>query len=183
MAAYALAGKVYLAPTQVDGASGTLLAGILEDEIVFEDGLSDEAYGSGLEADAWTSVVVPGQRPKLYLPLQDVAAVTNQLLWMLRSTGTGIDSAGGNGVGISGSPPAYAMVIRPRETAYDSYWYFPRVSIHAQESIVRVKWSRNGKRFDGSALVLYPRRSADGTKQAWKQGTYSALNTAYGLPV
>jgi len=182
MAVYAITGRVYLAPTQVDGASGTLLTGILDDEIFFEDGLTDQPFGTGLEPDAWTSVVMPGQRPRLVLPLQDVAAVTNQLLWMLRSTGTGIASAGGNNVGIAGSPPAYALVIRPRSSGVDDYFYAPRLSINAQESIVRVKWSRLGARFDGSALVLYPRRSADGTKDAWRTGTYSALNTYYGLP-
>lgn len=182
MAAYALAGKAYLAPTQVDGVSGTLLAGILEDEMYFEDGMTDQAFGTGLEPDAWTSVAMPGTRPRLVLPLQDVVAATNQLLWMLRSTGTGLASAGGNNVGIAGSPPAYSLVIRPRNTGNDEYFYAPRLSINAQESIVRIKWSRLGARFEGSALVLYPRRSADGTKDAWRAGTYSALNTYYGLP-
>lgn len=183
MAVKSIAGLVYLAPTQADGVSGTPLTGILDDQVEFEDGLTDEAHGSGLEADAWTSVVVPGNRPAIYLPLQDVSAETNKLLWMLRSTGTGIDSAAGNGVGLYGSPPGYSLVIRPRASAEATYWYFPRVSIDAQRSIVRVTWSRLGKRHSASALVLYPRRSADGTKKAWMEGTHTAINTYYGLPV
>lgn len=181
MSVYALAGQVYAAPTQIDGVSGTPLQGILEDEIIFEDGMNVEMHGSGLEADAWTSIAVPGGPPKLYLPLQDVAAVTNQIMWMLRSTGTGLDSSGGNGVGLYGTPPSVALVIRPRAVALDSYWYSPRLTLHP-DSIKRVVWSRNSRRFEGSALVLFPKRSLDGTKQAWKQGTYAALNTAYGLP-
>lgn len=182
MAVKSIAGLPYLSPTQADGASGTLLAGILEDQVEFEDGLTDRAFGSGLEADAWTSVATPGRRPAIYLPVQDVSAETNKLLWMLRSTGTGIDSAGGNGVGLHASPPGYSLVIRPRSSGETTYWYFPRVSIDAERSVVRVSWSRNGRRFNGSALVLYPRRSLDGSKKAWMEGTYTAINTYYGLP-
>lgn len=183
MAVRPLSCLVYLNPSQIDGASGTPLEGIEGDEVYFEDGLRDVEHGSGLEADAWTSVVTPGTRPMLVIPLRDVVAATNQIAWMLRSTGTGIDSAGGNGVGLFASPPAVALVIRPRVTAIDDYWYFPRLSVNATASQIRVTWARNTKRFEGMGLVLYPRRSADGTKQAWKQGTYAALNTAYGLPV
>lgn len=182
MAVKSLAGLVYVAPTQVDGASGTLLTGILDDQIMFDDGRTDEAHGSGLEDDAWTSIVLPGTRPKLYLPLQNVDATTYKLLFGTRSTGTGLDSHGGNSTPNYATPPAYALVIRPRApSADDIYWYSPRVVWHA-DSVVRLVWSRNNKRHEGASLVLYPRRSVDGSKQAWKEGTYAALNTYYGLP-
>jgi hypothetical protein len=181
MAVFALAGKVYLAPTQVDGASGTLLTGILEDRIEFDDGSDVEVHGSGLEADAWTTVRVPRRPPALYLPLHNVDANTYKLLMMLASTGTGLDSSGGNSVGLYGMPPSYSLVIRPLATAYDNYWYSPRVTLHP-ESVKKLVWARNTKRFEGSNLILLTKRSLDGTKQAWKEGTYAALNTAYSLP-
>lgn len=181
MAVRPIPGIPYLNPTQIDGSSGTPLEGILNDEIIFEDGRREEAHGSGLEDDAWTSMVLPGERPKLFLPLQNVEAATHQLLFATRSTGTGLDSDGGNGVPNYGVPTGPALVIRPRAAAETSFWYSPRVVWHG-ESIARLAWSRNGRRFEGAVLVLFPRRSLDGTKQAWKEGTSSALNTAYGLP-
>ncbi len=181
MAVRPLPGLVYLNPTQIDGASGTPLTGLLNDEIIFEDGRREEAHGSGFEDDAWTSIVLPGERPKLYLPLQGVDASTYQLLFATRSSGTGLDSDAGNGVPNYGVPTGPALVIRPRAPGEDSFWYSPRVVWHG-DSVARLVWSRNGRRFEGTVLVLYPRRSLDGSKQAWKEGTYAALNTAYGLP-
>lgn len=179
MTAGPIPGKLYIDPTDAT-TGGTQVVGIAEDAMVFDDGRGVQHFGSGLESDAWTSIQGPAETPpKLVIPLRDISATTLQLLFSMLSTGTGIDSHGGNSVGIHGNLPSVALVIRPKDTTQD-YFYGPRWKLH-QDSVKRITWSRNVAHFDGSELALCPQRSLDGTKQAFKKGTASAINTAYGL--
>lgn len=179
MSVTAIPGKPFINPTDAT-TGGTQIKGIFEDRIEFDDGRGTRHFGSGLESDAWTTIAAPAERPPaLIIPVRDVAATTLQLLFSLLSTGSGIDSHGGNSVAVHGDPPAVALVIRPKDTTQD-YFYGPRWKLH-QDTEKRLVWSQGVAHFEGSVLMLCPQRSQDGTLQAFKKGTASAINTVYSL--
>lgn len=179
MSAHPVPGYVYTAPTSA-AVGGTLVNGLVEDRIEWEDGRGVRAFGSGLEADAWSMVPVQGEKPPaLILPVRDVAAATLQLLFSHLSTGTTMHSHGGQGVPPFGDLPGVALVVRPKDTS-QLYLYGPRWKMHP-DCVKRLTWHRNVARFDGSLLVLCPQRSLDGSKKAFMFDSVSNINTYYGL--
>ena len=179
MTAGPVPGTLHINPTAA-AAGGTQVVGIDGDRMEFDDGAGVRHFGGGLEADNWVTLRRPGEKPPaLSIPVRDVSATSLQLLFSLLSTGTGLDSHGGNSTAVHGVPPSVALVIRPKDTNQD-YLYGPAWRLH-QDSRALLVWARNEWHYSGSLLVLAPHRSTDGTKQAFKKATAAAINTAYGL--
>lgn len=179
MPASPLPGKLYIDPTSA-GAGGTLVTGIADDRIEWDDGIATRHFGAGLEADNWTTLRAPSDAPpRLIIPVRDVSSATLQLLFSLVSTGTGMHSHGGNSTPIHGDPPGVALVIRPK-SASASLLYGPRWKLHA-ESEKRIVWSRTSMRYEGSLLVLAPQRSLDHTKRAFMEDTAENIDSYYEL--
>lgn len=178
MAATPIPATLHINPTNAT-SGGTQITGIEEDRVVFDDGRGVLTFGGGLEADNWVTLAGPAVRPaSLTLVVHNVTSTTLQLLFSLLSTGTGIDSHGGNGTAPYGVPPSVAIGLRPKDTTQD-YFYGPAWRLHA-DSVKRLTWSRNVWHYDGSLLVLAPHRSSAG-KKAYMKGTATAINTYYGL--
>lgn len=178
MAAHPVPGKLYIGPTNAT-TGGTQVTGVEGDQFSFDDGRGVRHFGGGLEADNWVTLAGAPERPAaLEIPVRDVSSTTLQLLFSMLSTGTGLDSHGGNGTAPHGTPPSVALVIRPKDTTQD-YFYGPAWRLHA-DSVKRLVWSRNVWHYEGSLLVLAPHRSSAG-KKAYMKGTASAINTYYGL--
>lgn len=179
MAAHPTPGKVFYNPTSA-AVAGTQIYGIADDRVEFDDGAGVQAFGTGLEADAWAIQRAPGERPAaLYIPVRDVSSTTMQLLFSLLSTGSTMHSHGGNGVAVHGDPPSVALVVRPKDTT-QNYLYGPRWKMHPLCER-RLTWHRGVFRYADSLLVLAPLRSLDGTKKAFMEDTVANINTYYGL--
>jgi hypothetical protein len=178
MAAKPRPGKLYIDPTSA-AVGGTLLAGILDDRIEFDDGRTVRHFGAGPEIDNWATLAAPAASPaKLIIPVRDVSAATMQLLLALLSTGTAIHSSGGQGTATHGMPPSVALALRPKDGS--EILYGPRWTLHA-ESVKRLVWSRTAMRYEGSQLVLAPHRSLDHTKRAFMEDSAANIDAHYGL--
>lgn len=178
MSAHPRPGKLYIDPTSAN-VGGTLLAGIFEDRIEFDDGRGVRHFGAGPEIDNWATLAAPATVPaRLIIPLRDVSAATLQLLFALLSTGTAIHSHGGQSTAAHGNPPSVALALRPKDGG--SILYGPRWKLHA-ESEKRVIWSRTVMRYEGSRLVLAPHRSLDHTKRAFMEDSAANIDSHYGM--
>ena len=184
MGVYETSGKPYLSPTSAR-AGGTLIEGIISemsDAITLLIPFRGEFVRVGLGAKGGIETRMGHEMPiTLLLPFKNegsLAQARTLIFGHLTTSGTGLSPTGGTATKPHGTPPSFAMIIRP-ELAAHPHLYSPtwRVTDFAELQMI---YSQKISHIEGNFLPLIANRAHAATTRGWMFDTYAALNTEYG---
>ena len=145
----------YLDPTNVAGATGTRLGGILDEKIVFEEQRKSRLFMDGLEDDAYVGLSAVEGPPLLRLPLVGNSVETLKILFAHNTTGGALlDSFGGEALDRWLISRTFAILCRPVESG-ELFLYSPAWVLH-DESRAQIAFHRKEWSFEESELILTP---------------------------
>ena len=184
MATYPCSGKCYLTPTSAR-AGGTIVPGIvdnIQDSFTIQFDAPVDYCRTGLGAKGGIESRMGHEGPLiLLLPLRDNGATSRSItLAHLTTNGTGFQPTGSGATNAHGSPPSFAMIVRPTVEA-ELHLYSPcwRLATNADLKAIYGQGA-DVAMFGQNIVPLIANRAPGQTTRAWLWGTYAAINTEYG---
>ena len=178
---YATPGRLYLTPTTVTGATGTLIDGIEEQAISLMLDGDVRRYRTGIGADAGFRMRMGRvQAARLMLPLREQSVTGLKLLLsQLTTDGATIRPTGGTAAAEFAKLPTFALIVRPKSSS-EKYLYSPNWAM-SEQTLQHILHSEDGAQLAGATLELIATRPTNATGPAYMWASSSAIATAYSL--
>lgn len=166
---FATPGKLYLTPTTVTGATGTLIEGIQDREITTEFEGEMREYLTGIGSSAGLDVVHGRkQSARLIIPLRRQDSTGLKILYShLTTDGSTHRPTGGTAADEFTSLPSFALILRPDKTT-EKYLYSPNWRV-TRNSLFLLQHSEVLPQLSNAVLELVATRpsNASGPPYAW----------------
>lgn len=185
MAVYEISGKVILSPTAMR-TGGTLVEGIIDDvsdAITLLIPFQGRYLRTGLGANGGIETRMNHEQPiTLLLPfknLKNLAQARTLIFSHLTTSGTSLVPTGGNATKAHGTPPTFALAVRPDDDA-KPHLYSPNWRI-AEVADLQMIYSQEVSHIEGNFLPLVANKAHGQTTRAWMFDAYANINTEYSL--